>query len=80
MPKIEIKARENGPYKIVGVATYIDANGQKQTTTRNAIALCRCGHSASKPFCDGTHRKIGFKAPLMYLQLDTDAIQPADGE
>lgn len=72
MAKIEIKARKNGPYKIVGVATYIDADGQEQTTTRDAIALCRCGHSANKPFCDGSHRQINFEAPLIYLHLDTE--------
>jgi CDGSH-type Zn-finger protein len=71
MAKIEIKARENGPYKIFGVATYVDESGQELTTTGVAIALCRCGQSANKPFCDRSHRKIDFKAPLMYLQLDT---------
>jgi len=72
MSKIEIKARENGPFKIFGTATYVDVNGQKQTTTGAAIALCRCGHSANKPFCDRSHRRVGFEAPLMYLQLDTE--------
>ena len=74
MPKIEIKARENGPYKIVGTATFVDSQGQEQTTSGAALALCRCGQSKSKPFCDGTHRHIGFKAPLFYLQLDTDEL------
>jgi CDGSH-type Zn-finger protein len=72
MPKIEIKARKNGPYKILGTVTYVEADGQERTTTGSNIALCRCGHSANKPFCDGTHRKIGFEAPLMYLQLDPE--------
>ena len=67
MPKFEIKARKNGPYKIMGIFTYIDANGEQKTTTGRNIALCRCGHSATKPFCDGKHRENGFAAPLVYL-------------
>jgi CDGSH-type Zn-finger protein len=68
---IEIKARENGPYKVPGTYTYINTAGEKVTTTGVAMALCRCGHSANKPFCDGAHRQAGFKAPLVYLQLET---------
>lgn len=69
MSELEIKARQNGPYKISGKFSYLDATGQKQTTSGEDIALCRCGHSAKKPFCDGTHRQHGFTAPLMYLRL-----------
>ena len=75
MATIEIKARENGPYKIPGVVTYVDADGQTQSSTGKAVALCRCGHSANKPFCDGSHRQIDFKAPLIYLQLNPEADQ-----
>lgn len=78
MSQLEIKARENGPYKIVGTFTYIDSNGRPQTTTGPNIALCRCGHSANKPFCDGAHRKTGFKAPLTYLYLNPSEKLPAD--
>lgn len=72
MSKLEIKARENGPYKIMGTFTYVEANGQKQTTTGSNIALCRCGHSNKKPFCDGAHRKTEFEAPLMFLHLESE--------
>ncbi len=64
-----IRARENGPLLIDGSATYTDANGKEQTTTGSAVALCRCGGSASKPFCDGAHRKIEFQAPAIELEL-----------
>jgi CDGSH-type Zn-finger protein len=73
MTKLEIKARENGPYKFPGTYTYIDEKGQIQKTERGAMALCRCGQSASKPFCDGSHKAIGFSAPLVFLSLDPDA-------
>jgi CDGSH-type Zn-finger protein len=67
---LEIKARPNGPYLIPGTATYTDAQGQPQTTTGSNIALCRCGGSQNKPFCDGSHRKIGFEAPEIILHLN----------
>lgn len=66
----QIKARENGPYLIEGAATYIDADGNEQTSQGTMIALCRCGHSANKPFCDGTHRKVGFEAAAIELTLN----------
>ena len=72
MTKLEIKARENGPYKISGQFSYLDENGQEQRTTGEDVALCRCGHSAKKPFCDGSHRRLDFKAPLLYLHLILD--------
>lgn len=67
---LEIKARENGPYLIPVTATYIDAEGNQKTTTGTNIALCRCGGSSNKPFCDGTHRKINFRAPQVILTLN----------
>ncbi len=69
MKEYEIKARENGPYKFVGKFTYVDENGETKTTTKKAMALCRCGHSADKPFCDGSHRQTGFEAPELYFTL-----------
>jgi CDGSH-type Zn-finger protein len=67
--KLEIKARENGPYLLAGTARYTGADGQERVTTGTSIALCRCGQSGNKPFCDGTHRKVGFKAPAVDLLL-----------
>lgn len=66
----EVKARENGPYLIAGTATYTDADGNEQTTSGTMVALCRCGASANKPFCDGTHRKIDFKGAAIELHLN----------
>jgi CDGSH-type Zn-finger protein len=62
MAKIEIRARENGPYLFSGPAVLINADGNESEITGKTVALCRCGGSQNKPFCDGTHRKIGFKA------------------
>jgi len=58
-----IKVRQNGPY-LVDVSEdvkLVDWNGQEYPIARRPFALCRCGASANKPFCDGTHNKIGFQ-------------------
>ena len=58
-----IRLRQNGPYVIDGDdVRVIDWNGAEYTIERQPIALCRCGASTKKPFCDGTHSKIGFHA------------------
>jgi CDGSH-type Zn-finger protein len=58
-----IRLRQNGPYVIEGDdVRVIDWNGTEYPVERRPIALCRCGASTKKPFCDGTHSKIGFQA------------------
>jgi CDGSH-type Zn-finger protein len=61
---VVIKARENGPYRVTGPITLIDADGNEYDLGEKGevIALCRCGGSTTKPFCDGTHSRIGFDA------------------
>jgi CDGSH iron-sulfur domain-containing protein 3 len=63
MDEVVIQVRENGPYKISGPITIVDAEGREfELPEGSAVALCRCGHSANKPFCDATHKQIGFVA------------------
>jgi 3-phenylpropionate/trans-cinnamate dioxygenase ferredoxin subunit len=58
---VTIRLRRNGPYVIESDETrVIDWEGVEYQIDRHPIALCRCGSSARKPFCDGTHAKIGF--------------------
>ncbi len=58
-----IKARVNGPYKVEGPVRVIDADGRDFVLPEgSAIALCRCGHSRAKPFCDKSHQRVGFVA------------------
>ena len=58
-----IRLRQNGPYVIDSEdVRVIDWNGAEYHVDRHPIALCRCGASSRKPFCDGTHSKIGFLA------------------
>jgi CDGSH-type Zn-finger protein len=61
---VEIKVRENGPYKVTGPIRLIDADGNEFELPDDGepVALCRCGGSTTKPFCDGTHSKVGFDA------------------
>jgi CDGSH-type Zn-finger protein len=60
---VKITTRPNGPYLVQGDLDLYDATGQKVEVPPGAtVALCRCGGSTTKPFCDGTHSKIGFKA------------------
>jgi CDGSH-type Zn-finger protein len=60
---VKITIRPNGPYLVEGDVELIDVNGNRvDTTGRPRIALCRCGASVTKPFCDGTHSKVGFQA------------------
>ena len=60
---VKITARPNGPYVVEGDIDLYDPTGAKvDTGGRPTVALCRCGGSVTKPFCDGTHSKIGFAA------------------
>ena len=59
---VTITPLENGPYLVKGPVTVLDADGSQYQVERSTIALCRCGASTTKPFCDGTHSKIGFAA------------------
>jgi 3-phenylpropionate/trans-cinnamate dioxygenase ferredoxin subunit len=56
-----IQILPNGPYLVAGKVTLLDATGKK-IEAGEKIALCRCGASTNKPFCDGTHSKVGFEA------------------
>jgi CDGSH-type Zn-finger protein len=60
----EITVRENGPYLIRGPIRLVDADGAEfdLPADKPAVALCRCGGSTNKPFCDGTHSRTGFAA------------------
>jgi CDGSH-type Zn-finger protein len=59
-----IRCRENGPLVIPGPVKVLDHEGNEFALPvgKDAVALCRCGRSATKPFCDGSHRQCGFVA------------------
>ncbi len=58
-----ISTYEDGPFLVTGGPfVLVDADGGKFPVKKETIALCRCGASTTKPFCDGTHSKVGFRA------------------
>jgi uncharacterized Fe-S cluster protein YjdI len=59
---VQVEPRPNGPLFVRGEIEVIDARGNLQRTATRA-ALCRCGQSASKPYCDLSHQRAGFEAP-----------------
>jgi CDGSH-type Zn-finger protein len=62
MSTVKVTALKNGPYKVEGIVDLYYDTMQVDTTAKDTVFLCRCGASSKKPFCDGTHSKIGFQA------------------
>ena len=66
MAAVKITIRKNGPYRVEapeGTVQLVDAEGNEYNLQgKTQFSLCRCGGSVTKPFCDGTHSKIGFQA------------------
>jgi CDGSH-type Zn-finger protein len=66
----EVKVYPNGPYLVRGDFRVVDETGAEIDPQRATIALCRCGKSRMKPFCDSTHKGAGFSAPTCERALD----------
>jgi CDGSH-type Zn-finger protein len=63
MTTVKITTTDNGPYVIEGPARVVDADGNEyDLNDQKTIALCRCGGSGTKPFCDGSHETLNFEA------------------
>jgi CDGSH-type Zn-finger protein len=64
MTQVTVRVRDNGPLLIEGPIQVVDAAGNafQWATEKPAIALCRCGQSKIKPFCDGSHKACNFLA------------------
>jgi CDGSH-type Zn-finger protein len=60
-----IRCRENGPYVVKGPVKIVDHLGNEFVIPggKELVALCRCGQSGNRPFCDGSHKTCGFLAP-----------------
>lgn len=58
----KISTYDDGPFLVMSPVMIEDAEGNEYPTEKETIALCRCGASIKKPFCDRTHSKIGFQA------------------
>ncbi len=64
MADVKITVRTNGPLRVEGDGiVLLDVEGRPfGLAGRTGISLCRCGHSENKPFCDGSHNKVGFQS------------------
>jgi CDGSH-type Zn-finger protein len=87
MAQIKITVRKNGPYRVeapVGSLDLVDADGNAYDLSAKikegnlAFSLCRCGASVSKPFCDGTHSKIGFQAAEAAVRAENGSTATPD--
>jgi CDGSH-type Zn-finger protein len=78
MEQVVIKVRENGPYKVTGPVRIVDVDGNEYDLADKGetVALCRCGGSTTKPFCDGTHSHIGFEAAERAVAETDSAARP----
>ncbi len=72
--RTKIIALDNGPYLVKGPILLLDAEGNEFRTERATVALCRCGGSMTKPFCDGTHSKIGFQAAERAVRREEERV------
>jgi CDGSH-type Zn-finger protein len=78
-PSPEIEPELNGPYLVRGVTNLVNSK-RDVLPTEPQMALCRCGGSFNKPFCDGTHARIGFESKkLVGRNPDRLDVYPADG-
>ena len=65
MTDVRIDITSNGPYKVTGPIELFDAEGRPVSVAEGrSVFLCRCGGSTNKPFCDGTHSRIGFDGAM----------------
>ena len=73
MNEVTIKVRESGPYLVRGRVTITDAEGNLYTIEGENVALCRCGGSQTKPFCDGSHKENGFAATERAIVIESES-------
>jgi CDGSH-type Zn-finger protein len=64
MANVTIRMRPNGPFLVEGSVQLLDSSGNAfpLSADKPAIALCRCGASENRPFCDGAHTRCGFES------------------
>jgi CDGSH-type Zn-finger protein len=77
MPATKITVNSNGSIRVEGDFEILDSTGRAfGLGGRTGISLCRCGHSANKPFCDGSHKTSGFVDTVVARDLPPPAPKP----
>ena len=64
MSDVTVKIAKNGPLLVMQPVQILDADGNELKPEKFPVALCRCGASENKPYCDGAHGKCGFDGTL----------------
>lgn len=73
--QVKITVRPNGPFRVEGAISLVDVDGNEwDLTGKPAISLCRCGLSAKRPFCDGTHGREGWKCDASPIPVEPVAL------
>ncbi len=62
-PETTITPYRDGPLLVRGPFRLVDQDGREIERGREVVALCRCGRSRTRPFCDGSHKLVRFRAP-----------------
>lgn len=62
MADVKIRTLKDGPYEVKGTIALVDGSRAEFKLSEDPIYLCRCGHSANRPFCDGSHKRMSFKS------------------
>lgn len=74
---VTIVCSPNGPLRMTGNFLIKDGQGQDfDVSGRTTISLCRCGHSEKKPFCDGSHNRMGFQSTVEACKLPPPLPKP----
>lgn len=70
MPATKITVRNDGSLRVEGDFEIVDQDGKAfGLAGRTAVSLCRCGHSETKPFCDGAHKRLNFQSLIQAHDL-----------
>jgi len=78
MAATKITVKSNGSIRVEGDFEIVDQQGAAfGLGGRTAVSLCRCGHSADKPFCDGSHKRVGFQDEVQARDLPPPQPKPA---
>jgi CDGSH-type Zn-finger protein len=78
-PEVVITPYRDGPLLVRGPFTLRDQEGGEIRVARETVALCRCGKSRIRPFCDGTHKLVRFRAPSAAEERRGEALNGANG-
>ncbi|MGH9689572.1 MAG: CDGSH iron-sulfur domain-containing protein [Candidatus Acidiferrales bacterium] len=70
MAGTKITVRNDGSVRVEGEFEIVDQDGKAfGLGGRTSVSICRCGHSQTKPFCDGAHKRIGFQSTIQAYDL-----------